>query len=237
MAALSIHDPKMVVDVVPAIFDFTSDLASGETISSAVCAVSVFTGQDSSPADLLYQTVIITGNICEQKIQKGIPGVVYDILLTVITSTGRGVEQVTRIAILPDAKPAVPVYIPLYLSTPPYPVDQTEQYQSFSIDSLGGRLQLQPTFADYIQGITGDISIDVYGAGTTYSIPYDAIMGTPGNILIDLYGSGGTYTIPEEGVYSEISGISIDVYGSGVTYDIPYEAIIGTISSITFGLV
>lgn len=237
MAALSIHEPKMVVDVVPAIFDFTSDLESGETISSAVCAVSVFTGQDSSPEDLLYQTVIITGNICEQKIQKGIPGVVYDILLTVITSTGRDVEQVTRIAILPDAKPAVPVYIPLYLSTPPYPVDQTDEYQSFSIASFGGRLQLQPTFMDAVLGTASNISIDLYGGGVSYRIPYDAIMGHPLDISIDLYGSGVTYSIPGEGVYGTTSGISIDLYGSGVSYDIPYEAIIGTISSITFGLV
>ena len=140
MAALSIHEPKMVVDVVPAFFDFSADLAPSETITSAVCTVSVHSGDDSHPEYLLYQTVIITDSLCEQKIQKGLPGVVYDVLLTIITSVGRVVEQVTRIAILPDANPAVPVYIPLYLSTPPYPINQTEQYQSFSIDSIGGRL-------------------------------------------------------------------------------------------------
>lgn len=236
MAKLSIHNPKRVVEVVPAIFDFSEDLLSGETISTATCTVSVFTGVDPSPSSLLYQTVTVTGNVCEQKIQQGVSGVIYSVLMEVTTSLSRVIEQVMRIAILPDADPAVPTYLPLYLTTPPYPLSDTESYVGFSISSISGRLQYQPSDSGYAIGTVSSISMDLYGGGVSYAIPFESIEGTVSGISMDLYGGGVTYVIPADGAYGTVSGISMDLYGTAVTYSIPYEAVQGTISSISMSL-
>lgn len=237
MAKLSIHNPKRVVEVVPAIFDFSEDLLSGETISTATCTVSVFTGVDSSPSSLLYQTVTVIGDTCEQKIQQGLPGVIYSILMAVTTSSLRVIEQVMRIAILPDADPAVPTYLPLYLTTPPYPLSDIESYVGFSISSMSGRLQYQPSDSGYITGTISSISMNLYGGSVTYAVPFESIEGTVSSISMDLYGSSVTYSIPADGAYGTISGISMDLYGAAVTYAIPYESVQGTISSISMSLV
>lgn len=227
MAALSIHEPKLVVDVVPAFFDFASDLLVGETISLAVATVSVHTGVDPSPYLLLYQVVTITGNICEQKIQKGLSGVVYDILMTVVTTTGRTVEQVTRIAILPDANPAVPVYIPLYFTSRPYPVDVTDVFTA-NTSMLAGHSLINPYTTEFITALTSMHDGSLFGSSITYNNPHEDIQADIVMLDGSLFGGLITYNNPAEGFLGITSMLDGSLFGGSVSYSNPHEDIKAT---------
>jgi len=233
MPALSIHDPKMVVDVVPIFFDFTADLFSGETISSAVATISVHTGIDPSPSLLLYQVVTITGNICEQKVQKGLPGVVYDILMTIVTSTARIVEQITRIAILPDANPAVPVYIPLYFTSQPYPVDITDTNLTASIQMLNGHSLLNPYITEFISGSIQMLDGSLYSGLVSYINPHEDMQAYATILDGSLYSGLVSYDNPAESLLGVISMLDGSLYNSLVSYTNPHEDMQATISMLS----
>lgn len=233
MAALSIHEPKLVVDVVPAFFDFSADLLHAETIVSAVATVSVHTGVDPAPSILLYQVVTITGSLCEQKIQMGLPGVVYDVLMTIVTSTSRTVEQVTRIAILPDAKPAVPVYIPLYFTSQPYPVDITDTNLTASIQMLAGHSLLNPSITEFISGTIQLLSGSLYGGLVSYINPHEDVQAYVTLLDGSLYGGLVSYANPDEGLLGTISMLDGSLYNSIVFYTNPHEDVQASISMLS----
>lgn len=224
MAALSIHEPKMVVDVVPAFFDFSADLLPGETISTAVATVTVHTGIDPSPSLLLYQVVTIIGSVCEQKIQKGLIGVVYDVLMTIVTSTARIVEQVTRIAILPEANPAVPVYLPLYFTSRPYPVDVTEMFTA-NISMLGGHSLLNPYTIEFITASTSMKSGSLFGSSVTYNNPHEDIQAFILMLDGSLFGGSVTYNNPADGLLGNTNMLDGSLFGGLVSYANPHEDI------------
>lgn len=61
-------------------FDFTSLLAEGEELAAAEISVSVFSGADSSPADLLSGSPVIDSPRVTQAFQGGSVGATYTVL-------------------------------------------------------------------------------------------------------------------------------------------------------------
>ena len=74
--------------------DFTAELAPSESIVSANAAVSVLFGSDPNAANLAFGSVGQTGNIISQFVgingsNNPLPGVVYRLTMSVVTSAGQ----------------------------------------------------------------------------------------------------------------------------------------------------
>lgn len=67
-------------------FDFSTVMASSETISSATSTVEVVSGNDSSPTSILVGSPVISGQLVAQRISGGLDGVIYRIEVTATTS-------------------------------------------------------------------------------------------------------------------------------------------------------
>jgi hypothetical protein len=75
-------------------FDFTSLFTEGEVLAAAVVDVSVFSGTDASPLDMLDGTVELDGLRVSQRFTGGTLGAVY----TVTCLVGTCNEQVLSLA-------------------------------------------------------------------------------------------------------------------------------------------
>ena len=67
-------------------FDFSPIMASGETISSAVCVVQVKEGSDPSPSSIMVGSPVVSGQTAAQRISGGLDGVIYRLEMTATTS-------------------------------------------------------------------------------------------------------------------------------------------------------
>lgn len=83
------------------VFDFTSSLAAGETISSASTAATVYTGTDASPSAVVSGAATISGTKVTQKLTAGTVGVVYELVCTATTSLSQVLPRVAYLVIAP----------------------------------------------------------------------------------------------------------------------------------------
>lgn len=83
-------------------FDFTSLLASGETISTQVCTAAVYSGTDASPSAIISGSASASGAVVSQKITAGTEGVIYKVTCTITTSAGQTLVLVGYLAVTPD---------------------------------------------------------------------------------------------------------------------------------------
>jgi bifunctional N-acetylglucosamine-1-phosphate-uridyltransferase/glucosamine-1-phosphate-acetyltransferase GlmU-like protein len=79
---------KFTAEIKPLSFDFSQVLATGETLSTAICTVLVIDGVDASPSSLLSGGASIIGSKIYQQVQSGTAGVTYRIVATITTSAG-----------------------------------------------------------------------------------------------------------------------------------------------------
>lgn len=82
--------------------DFISKLAPAETLISAVCTCTVYTGTDLFPATVISGTPTISGSVVNQLVTAGILGTIYAILVKATTSLGQIIELSGYLAIVPD---------------------------------------------------------------------------------------------------------------------------------------
>ncbi len=80
-------DPKDPAEIIPLTFPFAT-LLNGQTISSAVVAVTVYSGADGSPSAILSGAATVVGDKVRQNVTGGVLGVEYLIKVTVTTNTG-----------------------------------------------------------------------------------------------------------------------------------------------------
>ena len=90
-------------ETVSEVFDFTSRLALGETISSATVTAAVYSGSDSSPSALISGSASISAGKVTQKVTGGTLGVTYTLTCTAITSASQTLQLVGFLAIVPAA--------------------------------------------------------------------------------------------------------------------------------------
>lgn len=81
-------------------FDFSTVMASGETITSATSTVQVISGDDSNPNDILVGTPVANGQQVAQRIYNGLDGVIYRIEITVLTSLANTYALVADLPVL-----------------------------------------------------------------------------------------------------------------------------------------
>jgi hypothetical protein len=97
-----ILNPKKQGETIPEAFNFISSLGAGETIASAVCTCTVYSGTDPHPSSLIDGATSISGTVATQGITGGIVGVMYELLMTATTSLGNIIEISAYLAIEPD---------------------------------------------------------------------------------------------------------------------------------------
>ena len=93
---------KLSNETVNTTFDFTSRLAAGETISTAVTTASVWSGTDAAPSSLINGSASISGQKVIQSVTAGTLGVVYELLCTITTSASQTLALAAYLTITPD---------------------------------------------------------------------------------------------------------------------------------------
>ena len=100
-----IFQPKRLGETIipnPSPFNFTSQLAVGETINSATVTASVYTGVDANPSSIISGAATISGAIVSQKLTGGVVGVIYELLCAAVTNLGQTIQLAGYLAIIPD---------------------------------------------------------------------------------------------------------------------------------------
>lgn len=98
----STQPPKLVGQTKIYTWDFLSDLAVGETISTETVVMTVYSGTDAAPAAMLSGAASASGSVVSQKLTAGVLGVIYEALCTITTSLGQTLSQCSFIAVVPD---------------------------------------------------------------------------------------------------------------------------------------
>lgn len=80
---------KLLGETKNLVFDFLSQIALGETISSASVTATVYSGTDATPSSLISGSASISGSQVTQKVTGGVLGVTYNLTCTAITSAGQ----------------------------------------------------------------------------------------------------------------------------------------------------
>lgn len=86
-------------------FPFGTQMAVGETISSATVAASVYSGTDASPSDLISGSDSTSGTNITQLIDAtlAVEGVVYKLICTAVTSLSQTLQCMGFLVIRPSA--------------------------------------------------------------------------------------------------------------------------------------
>ena len=82
-------------------FDFASQLAVGETISSGGVTATVYSGTDASPSSIISGATAISGTKVTQAIIGGLPGVTYLLVAQAITTASQQLTLNGYLVILP----------------------------------------------------------------------------------------------------------------------------------------
>ncbi len=173
--SLYIQAWKRVIDVIPIHVNLAPFLEGGETfsLSNVTTTVQVFAGYDTNPSDIINGLPLIDINNPQgfiQNLQHGLDGVIYTVIFTTITSTGRQLQQYLYLAILDEGLQPIAPIIPFYYTSWPYPIDQTESFQG-SIIPQSANLLLNPYLIEYIQVSILPLTGFLIGALVTYNNP------------------------------------------------------------------
>ena len=83
-------------------FDFTSSLASGESISTQSVSASVYSGTDAAPSSIISGSASASGAVVSQKVTGGVSGVLYELDCAITTSAGQTLHQFGLLAVIPS---------------------------------------------------------------------------------------------------------------------------------------
>ena len=96
-----IFQPKVPSEIQILTFDFTSALASGETVTSASVSASVYSGTDITAGDLISGSASVSSPRVTQKVKSGVLGVTYLLSCTAATSLGQSIVQSGFLSVIP----------------------------------------------------------------------------------------------------------------------------------------
>jgi len=93
---------KLLGETKTVTFDFTSQLAVGETISTKSCTAAVYSGTDASPSSIISGAASSSGAVVSQNITGGVAGVIYTVVCTITTSAGQTLMLAGFLTVLPN---------------------------------------------------------------------------------------------------------------------------------------
>lgn len=94
--------PKLTGETKSYDFNFTSQLALGETISTQTVTATVYSGTDANPSGIISGAASASGAIVSQKITAGEEGVIYRLVCTITTSAGQTLPLAGFLAVVPS---------------------------------------------------------------------------------------------------------------------------------------
>jgi hypothetical protein len=97
-----ILDPKKAGETLPEVFNFISRVGLAETIVSASCVCSVYSGTDPNPSAVTVGGIVISGTTVTQTVAGGLVGVIYELLTKAVTNLGNIIEMSGYLSIIPD---------------------------------------------------------------------------------------------------------------------------------------
>jgi len=230
-----VQDSKWQAETISIILSFSDVIQPGDSIvGTPTITITVLTGQDSNPSNLLYEGVTVySGVSVEQRFRLGLPGNIYQILYKIVTVAGDTFEKDCYLAILPDEDSAVPNYLPLLESTNLYPYEAGPDSIKSAINWIAATLIGYKIPAEYIESFVNwqSATLITYGS-ITYAVTGDYISSSPALLsgTLVIYGSI-SYSVSGDGISSNAAMLSGTLVGTGISYHNPYESIQ---SSVTF---
>ena len=94
--------PKLSGEIRNYTFDFSSLLATSETISTQKVTATVYSGTDADPSRLVAGTATASGAIVTQKLKEGTTGVIYKLVCEITTSANQLLQMVGLLAVVPN---------------------------------------------------------------------------------------------------------------------------------------
>jgi hypothetical protein len=82
----AVFPAKLLGDTRTLTFDFTSLLGLGESVASAVCTCSVYSGTDASPGSVVNGAASVSSPLVNQSVTGGVLGTIYEIKCTATTT-------------------------------------------------------------------------------------------------------------------------------------------------------
>lgn len=223
---------KLVSERISLTFNFSDEMEWAETISSVLVFVFVLTGTDPDPGLLFYQVWDIDGQTVVIQVQEGLPGVIYEVQIRIVGSSGNTYTKYAKVAVLPDAA-ELPQSFATFLTTQTYPYFFREGIDSLGYVSAGNLTRLILTYESPPEGIDTSVLIPVGNLRDPYQIYTIPPEGVDSSVTISagiLRSPLILYTAPPEGINSSAS-VSAGVLDQIlVTYTAPPE---GIDSSIT----
>lgn len=226
-----VNRSKYVSETISIIADFSDVLAPFETIQGVpTVTVSLETGEDPTPANILYLGVLVhNGKIVEQRFKLGVPGTIYEITFQIVSNLFHTFEKTVYLAILPSLQATPPENIFIYLTSTLYPIVAEDGYRG--IDPIAARGLFMPKETeDYQcpnpQVISGMLINEVI----RYIQPPDNYSGvTPQTISGTLVNEVIRYTQPSDNYKAAVATLS----GTLVLVIIRYTQPADTYSGIT----
>jgi hypothetical protein len=137
--------PKTPAEVYRLEFQFKPKLLPSEIIRTATVDGSVKIGTGDSEKVLLGTTIISEdGKTVWQRVQKGIPGKVYQFQLSAVTSLGNEIEETKLLLIVPGTQFNPPL-LATYFTSQIYPIFDEADFRLVSVNNLDGDFLEVPT--------------------------------------------------------------------------------------------
>lgn len=140
MASVIVLPSKRIQDVQKYTFSFARFLAAEDFITTAEVSISVFSGVDAYPYELIPDPYELFPSQIVQTVRGGLPGVTYEFLVTVTTDQGFVYTSEARLSILPLGAPAGTNYRPFFFSSRPYPISISDE-AVYSGEALSGLMK------------------------------------------------------------------------------------------------
>ena len=219
------YETKFVAETVSVISDFSDLIFPGETLNTPLANVTLISGYDVSPNDMLYLPADLMGNRIEQRIRLGVPGCIYSVELQLSSSLGNQYRKETILAVIPTVGSAVPSFTSAYLTSTLYPYEYMDRMNVSS--KIIGSYWISPLDKMFVS--TSLTVGSVYGGQVTYNCPVggDKVSVSSGLTLGNVYGGSVSYSFgagtPGSGSLDdkiEVNSALVigSVYGSSVTY-------------------
>lgn len=84
------------------VFDFISQLAVGETISSQAVVATVWSGVDANPSAVVSGAATASGTKVTQTVAGGVAGTIYKLVCTIGTNASQSLQIIAYLAVVND---------------------------------------------------------------------------------------------------------------------------------------
>lgn len=219
-----VQGSKYRTETISIVVSFADILPAGNAITGIpLVTVTVFSGVDPVPSNLLYGGVsIYNGITIEQRIRLGVDGCIYHITFSILTTGGDTLEKETYLAILPNEDNAIPGFFPIWLTSNLYPYTYQENITN-SIGNITGRILQMPQWTEPVQASIAPLYGTLIGSSISYANPHEDVQNAISLLYGTLVGSFVLYDIPHEDIKHNIAPLYGTLVGTAVSYNNPHE--------------